>query len=287
MEIQSNWMRLLFYFFLWIACSIIFYIPIFYFFPSFFSGPKAEYDLLLESNWMFLMGTQIATVLGALLAIYLMVNKIENRRLSDINLTININSLLKGFLIGTSLIAVFVLVMQVTGLASFSYSGISSKIVLGFFLYSTVAIGEEVVVRGYILNNLREKMNDYLAVFISSLFFGAMHLLNDDFTMIGFLNITISGVLSSILFIKLKTISAPIGEHWAWNFIQGPIAGFNVSGHKETGILHVEPLSPDFITGGGFGAEGSILLIPITLIAIVFVWKYSASWFIPAQNKML
>jgi hypothetical protein len=47
-----------------------------------------------------------------------------------------------------------------------------------------------------------------------------------------------------------------------------------VSGHKETGVFQVERMASNYITGGDFGAEGSILLIPITLIAIFIVWKY-------------
>jgi uncharacterized protein len=273
MKIKSNWVRLLLYFIFWIGCCILFFIPIFIYFPASYSGSRNDYTWLLENSLTFLIGTQIATVLGALLAIYLMVNKIEKRRFSDINLTLNRNGILRGFLLGASIIISFVLIMQITGLAHFYYSTISSKIALGFFLYSIVAVGEEIVVRGYILNNLREKMNDYVAVIISSLFFGAMHFFNDHFSILGFLNISIGGILLGILLIKTNSISAPIGLHWAWNFIQGPIAGFNVSGHKEMGVLHVEPLSPTYLTGGDFGAEGSILLIPIVLIFIYFVLR--------------
>ena len=117
-------------------------------------------------------------------------------------------------------------------------------------------------------------MNDYQAIFISSLIFGAIHLSNSHFTIIGFFNISLSGFLTAMILIKSNTISAPIGLHWAWNFVQGPIAGFNVSGHKESGVFRVERLAPDYITSGDFGAEGSILLIPITLVAIFIVWKY-------------
>ncbi|MBY0436292.1 MAG: CPBP family intramembrane metalloprotease [Cyclobacteriaceae bacterium] len=286
MQIQNNWLRLLVYFLFWIFCSVLLYMPVLIFSPNLPSGLGTDLSLL-RSNLVYLGATQIAAVLSVFFSTYLMVSKIENRRFTDIKLTLDITNLLKGFLLSTLIILTFCLIMQIIGAAYFSYSAISPKIIFSFFLFSIVAIGEEIMVRGYILNNLREKLSDYHAIFISSLIFGCMHLFNDSFTLIGFFNITLSGFLLGTLFIKSNTLSAPIGLHWAWNFIQGPIAGFNVSGHKEAGILTVEKLAPDFITGGDFGAEGSILLTPIICIAIYVVWKYYRPSTISLSNQKL
>jgi uncharacterized protein len=272
----SNWLNILLYFIFFFVCTFLFFIPIFIYFPDLFKETSDNFTNYYDNNLFFQFTNQLATLCGTLLATFLIL-KVEKKHFSDGKLTIDLVGGLKGFLIGVVIFLTVILVMQVTGAVHFSYTGISVKIIFSLFLYLLVAVGEEIMIRGYILNNLREKMNDYLAVFISSLIFGAIHFFNDHFTLLGFLNITFSGILLGILLVRLNTISAPIGLHWAWNFIQGPIAGFNVSGHKETGVLHIKTLAPDFVTGGDFGAEGSILLIPIVLMVIYIVWKYFKS----------
>jgi membrane protease YdiL (CAAX protease family) len=77
-----------------------------------------------------------------------------------------------------------------------------------------------------------------------------------------------------IITLRTRSLSSAIGIHWAWNYVQGTIFGFAVSGHNITGILKAEQLSTPMLTGGDFGAEGSALLIPITLFLILLVNKY-------------
>lgn len=274
MKTYNNWSRLFFFFIVWIVCSIVFYLPLIIFYPDLFIGTKREYSTHIGDNLILQIVNQIVSVCGVFAAIYFIIKVIEAKDFSQNKLTIKIVDLLKGFFIGFVFFITVALVMQFTGVVHFTFIGITSKITLNLLLFLLVATGEEVVVRGYILNNLCEKMNSSLAVLISSLAFGCLHLFNDHFTLIGFFNIILSGILMGILLVKSDTISAPIGLHWAWNFIQGPVAGFNVSGHEVTGVFHVETLAPTFLTGGEFGAEGSILLIPIVLIAIYIVWKY-------------
>jgi uncharacterized protein len=261
------------YFILCFICTIPFILLIAIFYPDAFDGKRSSYEKHLNESLTFVASNQTASMLGVFLATYILL-KIEKRSITDIKLKIDLKSITKGFVFGIIFFGVIILVMQVTGVVYFTYSTIPSKLIFSFFLYLIVAISEEIMIRGYILNCFQNNMNNFLAVLISSLIFGAIHLFNDDFTLIGFFNLFLSGCLMGIILIKSETVSTTIGLHWAWNFIQGPIAGFNVSGHKETGVFQVERMAPNYITGGDFGAEGSILLIPITLIAIFIVWKY-------------
>ncbi|MFM8849503.1 MAG: CPBP family intramembrane glutamic endopeptidase, partial [Cytophagales bacterium] len=107
-----------------------------------------------------------------------------------------------------------------------------------------------------------------------SLLFGLAHVGNDHFTWFGFASIALSGYLMAVLSLKSGSISPAVGLHWSWNFVQGSILGFAVSGHAEKGVFEVRALANDTLTGGKFGAEGSILVMLFALtLAVCFSFK--------------
>lgn len=168
----------------------------------------------------------------------------------------------------------FALVSYSLSSIEFSFNGIDTGILESLLLYFLVAVGEEITIRGYLLYKLRLRLGDFGALIVTSIVFALLHLGNDHFTWIGFVNISLSGFLMGLLVFKTGSISNAIGIHWAWNFVQGPVFGFGVSGHSETGILSPDANSQPLLTGGEFGAEGSLILIPITLIFIFLIHKY-------------
>jgi len=136
-----------------------------------------------------------------------------------------------------------------------------------------VAISEEFFFRGFILTNFQRAMSLRSAVLLSSLVFALVHIWNSHFGWIGFVNIFLSGVLASILYLKSDNLSGPIGIHFSWNLLQN-LLGFAVSGQKLDGLFFVEYQSDEIIlTGGEFGLEGSLFLIPITIAFILLLWN--------------
>ncbi len=283
----NNWQRLFIFVLLWIATSVVLYIPIVIFFPT-SSLLLNSRELLLKGDnnyYMILAISQSIALLSVLFATYVVVRRIEKRKFKGIRLSIDLRSILLGFLIGGMLMIIFTWIAVTMNLITLSFSDISYHLGFSFGFYLLVSVTEEIVIRGYILNNLREKFKDEYAVIISSLIFSCLHIFNDDFSWIGFSNIFLSGVLLGFFCIKQNTVSGPVGLHWSWNFIQGPILGFNVSGHIEKGVFEVNPLASNMLTGGTFGAEGSIVLVPITIIVIYLVWR-SPPRFVSARKKI-
>jgi membrane protease YdiL (CAAX protease family) len=131
------------------------------------------------------------------------------------------------------------------------------------------------MIRGYILSNLSESMNKYIALIVSSLLFGVMHLANANVTTLSFLNIVLAGIMLGIYYVHRKNLWLPISLHFSWNFFQGAIFGFEVSGVDVTGAITQNIQGPDLITGGTFGFEGSVIATLLMLIAIVLLhYKY-------------
>jgi membrane protease YdiL (CAAX protease family) len=190
--------------------------------------------------------------------------------------------LAKNLIIGTSigfmLQSLTILVIYLNG----SYSVINinpvSFILIPFALMFTVAIIEEILVRGIIFRIMEEKLGSYIALTISSLLFGALHLANPHSSLISGICITTAGFLMGASFIYSHSLWMPIALHFAWNFTQSGIFGVITSGNEKTkSLLEAKIQGPEFITGGAFGPEGSIQAIAFcalgTLILLILSRK--------------
>jgi uncharacterized protein len=143
--------------------------------------------------------------------------------------------------------------------AAFSMNAMAFS-VLGMIL---AAAGEEVMMRGYVLQELMSKFSTVSSVIVSSLMFTALHgaaLVKSDMAVIGALNIFLASVLMSLAYLATRTLWLPIGLHAGWNIMQGPMLGFNVSGNDlGAGWKPVTMSGPEMMTGGAFGLEASVL----------------------------
>jgi membrane protease YdiL (CAAX protease family) len=147
------------------------------------------------------------------------------------------------------------------------------QILIGAVLFVFVAFNEEILVRGYILNNFLQSMNKYLALALSSLIFSALHLFNPDFNWVSFVSIFLAGILLGIPYIYTKNLWFPIALHFSWNFFQGTFFGFRVSGQSTYSIICQAPSTANnIINGGNFGFEGSIISHIFIIVSIIIIW---------------
>ena len=143
-----------------------------------------------------------------------------------------------GLILGAGLIAIGFFSLFILGyvrVESFSFPFLD--IVLYFILFVVVAFHEEIMLRGYILRSLMESMNRYLALAISSLIFMTVHLLNPNISFLGAVNLFLAGIVLGIYYVHKSNLWLPIGMHLTWNFFQGPIFGFEVSGIKSQSLI--------------------------------------------------
>lgn len=151
------------------------------------------------------------------------------------------------------------LLMGTVGIASVQWVPRDLLGTLLFFLL--VAVTEEVMLRGFVLGRmLSAGMNRFVALFLSSALFSAMHLFNPNFALLPFVNILLAGCLLGASFLYTRNLCFPVVLHWFWNWLQGPVLGYEVSGMDsgET-LLTLRLTGSDLLTGGSFGFEGSLL----------------------------
>ncbi|WP_407528097.1 CPBP family glutamic-type intramembrane protease [Lacibacter sp. MH-610] len=128
-----------------------------------------------------------------------------------------------------------------------------------FLLMVLVAFTEELVFRGYMLNNLMQSMNEKTALFASAFIFAAAHSFNAEFNLTAFFNILLAGLLLGINYIFTRNLWFGILLHLSWNFVQGPVIGFKVSGLELPSLLQQNLRGSILLTGGEFGLEASWL----------------------------
>lgn len=180
-----------------------------------------------------------------------------------------------GLIVALVIIGGGSLILQLMGYVEISKLAANYKVLgLNFLLFVVVALSEEISMRGYILNNLLSVMNRYAALAITAVLFALMHGLNANITWLSMLNLFLAGLVLGATYIFTENLWFPISLHLFWNFFQGPVLGYNVSGQVTASLFSATPLGNPIINGGDFGFEGSIvcsvLIVLVTAAIIVF-----------------
>lgn len=144
---------------------------------------------------------------------------------------------------------------------------------LMFLLMVVVAVVEELVFRGYILSNLMASMNKWIALIVSAVVFAVFHAVNPDVSLLPIVNVFLAGILLGCNYIFTRNLWFAVMFHFGWNFIQGAILGYNVSGIDTPSILQQLLPGSAFWTGGSFGFEGSFACTLLLLFTSI-IWLY-------------
>jgi len=224
---------------------------------------------------LFVKGASVLAILGALLMIF----KIYPNLNFNVVFVTKQNALagfLKGNLIGFALIALCVGLMSLSNTVVFSAGKISLIIFLAYFIYFIfIALFEELIFRTFPLFVFAERYSALLGILINSILFGLIHFANPNFTWLAMLNISLAGALFATYTLLKRNISWAVGIHFSWNFAQGILLGFKVSGLNMPGLLLATPIGETYLSGGAFGMEGSIFCTFVLVILIVYLlFKY-------------
>lgn len=179
-----------------------------------------------------------------------------------------------GILFGLFIMAfAFVFLFTIGEIVFLSYSLDFNQILLSIALFIGVSFFEEIIFRGYMLKNLLESFNPFVALLISSLFFSLIHASNPNVTSLGLCNIFLAGIFLGVSYVFTKNLWFPIALHFSWNFFQA-MFGFKVSGLDSYSIIEFMIPYNNMINGGEFGFESSILSIIVLFIGTIIIWNY-------------
>jgi len=222
---------------------------------------------------------QMLVFISLLCATKISMRFFEKKKMIDIGLRFskrNTRELLLGVVLPVVMLSIVFLFYIVFGFGYVVTGDIYfiDSFLLPFFLYILVAFNEEILFRGYMFQKFIELTNKYVALFLLSICFGFAHVFNPHISALSVINIILVGMFFSICYIKTTSLWLPISMHFTWNFVQGVVFGFPVSGEKYSDTISFVSTGPEWITGGHFGPEGSIL-VSVLLLAVSLLIIYN------------
>jgi hypothetical protein len=151
-----------------------------------------------------------------------------------------------------------------------------SNVLFFFVIFIFVGWNEELLSRGYHLQTLASGLNLFWAVILSSAVFGLLHLANPNATWVSAAGIFFAGVFLAYGYIRTKQLWLPIGLHIGWNFFEGVGFGFPVSGLDDIyKLLRIQVQGPEIWTGGAFGPEAGLIVLPALLLGALLIYLYT------------
>ena len=252
----------------------------------------AESNNLLHPSFVFV---NVISAVAVVLSVWLCSRYIDRRKFTDYGLRVNTRRWWIDFGFGLGLGAALMAMIfgieyacgwvTITGtFTAAAGSTFGAGLLAAAVLFICVGVQEEMISRAYHLRNIAEgfsplgrKWAVIIALVASSAFFGLMHMGNPNATLISSANIALAGLLLAAGYLLTGDLAIPIGLHITWNFFQGVVFGFPVSGQAfGTSVLAIEQGGDPLITGGAFGPEAGLIgIFAIGVgIAATLAWVY-------------
>lgn len=233
---------------------------------------KPDYVL---STWQQLI-ISFFTFLGTTLLIWLFMKYVDKEKFSStgLELTNRWPDIWFGIGLGLGIMVLAIFSFIISGQITFykmTFDILELIYILLIFVF--VAISEELLFRGYILKNLMQSFNKYLALFISAIIFSLMHGMNPNISTFNLFGLFTAGLALGATYIYTQNLWFPISFHFSWNFFQS-LLGFNVSGRDIYSLLEIKIPNANISNGGQFGFEGSVFAPIIELILVFSVVYY-------------
>jgi uncharacterized protein len=240
---------------------------------AFVPGPSTQDVLGGEVGFGVLPLLSLAAPLATILAYVAYVRVVERRPVTELAVSRAPVELGAGVLLGACYMSATVGIIWLLGGYEFVWTHAWS-VLFAQLLSIGISAGviEEILFRGILFRITEEALGTWLALALSAAVFGAVHIFNVNATVVGAVAIAIeAGILLSALYVLTRRLWVSIGLHAAWNVTQGGIFGVPVSGNEASaGLLSAEPVGPVLLSGGEFGAEGSIVAMVLGLILGVY-----------------
>jgi len=212
----------------------------------------------------------------AVALVYLFRNYIDGKSFSSIGLNKQriLQDSVAGLSLGSLLVCTGTLMIYFSdGIEWVDFTFDIGSLVGSAMVLLMVAAAEELVFRRYILRNLMKSFNKWISLFISALLFTLVHVSNPQVPAIALLSTFAGGMLLGITFIHTRNLWFPVFFHFSWNFLQGPVLGFRISGLEFSSILVMQTKGNVAISGGNYGFEGSLFSCLLLVFAGI-VWGY-------------
>jgi membrane protease YdiL (CAAX protease family) len=205
---------------------------------------------------------------------------IEGRRPPELVGLLSLKEFFSGIALGVALFSAVIAVLWLLRIYHLQGRGTTAGLGAGALAALFAATVEETLIRGFLFRIVQMFGGTWIALLISSAFFGAAHAFNPGATVTSSLAIALeAGMLLAAAYVLSGRLWFPMGLHAGWNFSEGSLYGLSVSGFTPTNAVTVGKLSgPALLTGGAFGPEASIVAVVLCFsVAILLLWRAAAT----------
>ncbi|GGY05397.1 CPBP family intramembrane metalloprotease [Massilia dura] len=191
----------------------------------------------------------------------LYVRKIEKRDVTELSLAGARGELFAGLGLGALLMATCSVLLLAGSI--YTYTGMAhwSALLKPLPEQVFVAFLEELLFRAVLFRLLEKSWGTSVALAVSTLLFIAAHLPSEHISLLGVLATAVASAALSAGYIATRRLWVPIGMHFAWNYLFDAVFSIPVSGHPANGWIQVRASGPEWLSGGGYGVEGSIVAV--------------------------
>lgn len=240
-------------------------------------------DISIEGVFLLNQGL---TFLAITASVFLARRLLDRRSFASLGLSWNrraVRDLAFGFLLAGLLMGLVFLIEWMAGWLRFEgFTGevVSWPVVLGrlaamLLVFVAVAWQEELLARGYWLQNISEGLDLAWGVAISSGLFALAHFANPNASIQSIIGLVAAGLFLALGYLLTRQLWLPIGLHTGWNFFEGPVFGFPVSGLQFSPLVRHQVEGPEIFTGGAFGPEAGLVILPALLLGSLLIYQYS------------
>lgn len=266
-----------------IACNPLLRILIFVALAAAFSllarwmtgAPRTGLREMATASPLMLAGQALKASLPIVLAYVVLVRVIEGRRIDELAWPKLFPHSALGLLAGAGLMGMAAGLMAVAG--SYRVEGVDASASLWFPLVMVgivPGITEELIFRGVLFRIVEDSLGTWIAIAISGALFGLIHFGNPNATWWSSVAIALeAGILLGMLYAWMRSLYVVMGLHAAWNFTQGGVLDIAVSGHEQPSLLKATTPGPEWVSGGEFGAEASVLTVLLCLALSIYATR--------------
>jgi len=240
-----------------------------------------------KTAWSWWVARGFVVIAASSVVVWIVRKYVDKRTFISLGLRLDglaIKDFFAGIMISGLMIGTILVIFLISGLLEFnevswSSSGIYAafEILLWFFgIGLAVGWSEELAFRGYLLQNMRDGMGMFWAVIISCILYGLLHMSNPNSTLLSGILIAVFGYLRIFGWLRSGQLWLSMGMHAGWDFFQGPLLGFTVSGMNTESFIKQTVSGPNWITGGSFGPEAGIVVIPVIIFGLVIMYLWTA-----------
>ncbi len=267
---------------------------------------RAGWRLLIQTILMFIIGAivsiiasifsprilnslffqQIINLIITTGSIYIARRWLDKRSFESLGLTWNSRALIDILAgIGITFVQMGFIYALMSSLGWISFKGFAwqfdpvnvviTGVITFFVVFLFVGWNEELLSRGYHLQTIAGGINLFWGIVISSAVFGLLHLGNPNATWVSAAGIFFAGLYLAYGYVCTKQLWLSIGLHIGWNFFEGVVFGFPVSGLDIYALTRIDVHGPELWTGGAFGPEAGLIVLPSLIVGAVLIYLYT------------